>query len=264
MDAVICIAKDVDALRAMEHEEAFVQVVQLSLWGNQADLCLQVEQGNVDGRIVVNHTERVWEVVRGLQGGVVHIVLDNAGFELFNDLVLVDWLLSSGYAQHVRLHVKPFAWYVSDATQADIAWLVDVCMQSPAEELRALAERWKQYLQHDRMLVETHWFWNTAWAYHHIHEQAPDLWTTLSQADLVVVKGDLNYRKLVYDCQWDPETTTFNEAIGPMWKDVPLVSLRTCKSDVVVGLQVDQVAHLDALDKDWLVNGQWAVIQSNL
>jgi hypothetical protein len=84
--------------------------------------------------------------------------------------------------------------------------------------------------------------------------------------------GDLNYRKLVYDCAW-PYTTPFMEAIGPLAdreKYPPLLSLRTSKADVMVGLKEEQVEQLNAQfgrqsgASGWLVTGQFAVIQSSL
>ncbi|MEV0611489.1 ARMT1-like domain-containing protein [Polymorphospora rubra] len=48
------------------------------------------------------------------------LVADNAGRELLADLVLVDHLLAAGLAERVTLHVKPYPYYVSDATTADV------------------------------------------------------------------------------------------------------------------------------------------------
>lgn len=38
-------------------------------------------------------------------------------------------------------------------------------------------------------------------------------------------------------------------------------ALRTLKSEVAAGLSSDQVARLEEEDPDWLVNGEWGVIQ---
>lgn len=90
--------------------------------------------------------------------------------------------------------------------------------------------------------------------------EAPDLFLHLSRSDLVLFKGDLNHRKLTYDCA-APAATPFEEAIGPMASapGAPKVcSLRTIKSDVVVGLESNEIA--DKLDKDepgWKISGKY-------
>jgi len=53
------------------------------------------------------------------------IVFDNAAYELFADLCLADFLVSSGVARLVRLRVKCFPWYVSDTTAQDFDWLLN-------------------------------------------------------------------------------------------------------------------------------------------
>ena len=93
--------------------------------------------------------------------------------------------------------------------------------------------------------------------------EAPDLFLHLSRSDLVLFKGDLNHRKLTYDCA-APAATPFEEAIGPMASapGAPKVcSLRTIKSDVVVGLESNEIA--DKLDKDepgWKISGKYVCI----
>ena len=90
--------------------------------------------------------------------------------------------------------------------------------------------------------------------------EAPDLFLHLSRSDLVLFKGDLNHRKLTYDCA-APAATPFEEAIGPMASapGAPKVcSLRTVKSDVVVGLPSNELA--DKLDKEepgWKISGKY-------
>lgn len=52
-------------------------------------------------------------------------VMDNAGFELFCDMIYADFLIVSGLASEVRFHGKRFAWFVSDVTAPDFSWIVN-------------------------------------------------------------------------------------------------------------------------------------------
>ena len=66
-------------------------------------------------------------------------------------------------------------------------------------------------------------------------------------------------RRLLGDAHW-PADTPFAQAIP--YFPVSFVTLRTMKSDVVVGLQPGQAEALDRSDPDWRVNGKRAVIQA--
>jgi hypothetical protein len=53
---------------------------------------------------------------------------------------------------------------------------------------------------------------------------------------LTIFKGDLNYRRLVGDCYWEPGVS-FQEAVS--YLPGPAVALRILKSEVLVGARVD-------------------------
>lgn len=124
-------------------------------------------------------------------------------------------------------------------------------------------------------MYEQHPFWCTGYTFWDLHSEAPDLFLHLSRSDLVIFKGDLNHRKLTYDCA-APASTPFEVAIGPMANaaGAPVIaSLRTIKSDVVVGLgtEGDQIAEkLDESEPGWKISGKyvsgafvWALLSIN-
>jgi len=126
----------------------------------------------------------------------------------------------------------------------------------------------QQYEKEGKWIYEQHPFWCTGYTYWDLHSEAPDLFLHLSRSDLVIFKGDLNHRKLTYDCA-APASTPFDVAIGPMANSsgAPVIaSLRTIKSDVVVGLGDNADETVERLDKEepgWKISGKYVSIVAN-
>ncbi|GJE89707.1 protein-glutamate O-methyltransferase family protein [Phanerochaete sordida] len=245
--------------------------------------------------ILGNHLEQLWELVKKLKdkvrdvdadidepygitgkrkGGRIDFVLDNAGFELYCDCVYADWLVQLGFASQIRFHGKRYPWFVSDVTKKDWEWLLNTMVyghlfpeasSAERESLRKMGLRWKEYERQGIWVYEQHPFWCTGYTFWDLHAEAPDLFLDLSKSDLVIFKGDLNHRKLTYDCA-APASTPFETAIGPMSSAAgapPVCSIRTIKSDVVVGLGPngeDIAAKLDKNEDGWKISGKYAVI----
>lgn len=128
--------------------------------------------------------------------------------------------------------------------------------------LRQLAVRWKKYEEEGKWVYEQHPFWCTGYTFWSLPSEAPDLFLHLAESDLVLFKGDLNHRKLTYDCH-APSQTPFHVAIGPMSSEdfaPPVASLRTIKSDVVVGVDEAQARKLDEEEPGWRISGKYAVV----
>ncbi|MDQ0772488.1 hypothetical protein QF026_000954 [Streptomyces aurantiacus] len=85
-----------------------------------------------------------------------------------------------------------------------------------------------------------------------------DLREDFASATLTVMKGDLNYRRLVGDRHW-PATTPFSEATA--YFPGPVAALRTLKSDVVTGLAPSTLEALDAGAAAWRTSGTHALVQ---
>ena len=89
------------------------------------------------GHLLVDHSENIISRFTTTLNEVV-LVLDNAGMELFSDLLLADYLLSQGLAQKVHIHAKACPTFVSDATLQDINFLLGFLGNLPhAAPLRA-------------------------------------------------------------------------------------------------------------------------------
>ncbi|PWN26193.1 DUF89-domain-containing protein [Jaminaea rosea] len=279
-------ASDADKLKAAKL--VFHELTQVCLWGNATDLSLLINMteddiknlqstggehlAETEKNILGNDLDKIWETkVSKLKGGRIDFVLDNAGFELYCDCVYADWLIQSGIANEIHFHGKRFAWFVSDVTRKDWSWLLNSMMygslfpnasDSELASLRQMAARWKKYEQEGKWVYEQHPFWCTGYAYWSLPSEAPDLFIHLAESDLVIFKGDLNARRLCYDCQ-TPASIPFETAIGPMSSAdgaPPVVSLRTVKSDVVVGVDQERADKLDKEEPGWRISGKYAVV----
>jgi len=246
--------------------------VQIALWGNKCDLSISGgasnSQTNVDvlGQVnllepyvLCDETSQVWNLVSLKRQCCVDIVLDNAGFELFTDLCLAEFLISTGMASHVRFYGKQIPWFVSDVTASDWQWSLDQLTTSSSAELRTLGQRWQKYLADGVWRFSTHPFWTLPYDFAAMKSVAPDLYDDLSTADIVLFKGDLNYRKLVDDRAW-PTTTPFTVALRG-FSPASLCCIRTLKCDLVVGLAEGQAESAQAQHGDWMITGSYAVIQ---
>ncbi|MEU0522792.1 damage-control phosphatase ARMT1 family protein [Streptomyces niveus] len=251
--------------------------LQGSLWGNRADLGFAV--GTPDGvrsgpaaehppPLVADDSDTLWSLLPAERspGAVrsVHVIADNAGRELIPDLVLIDHLLTTGRADTVVLHVKPYPYYVSDATTADV---VD-CARRLAQASGSAGEAGKRLwaaMGNGRIAVRAHAFYCAPFPY---SEMPADLRQEFAGAALTIVKGDLNYRRLVGDRLWPP-TTLF--AGRTAYFPGPVAALRTLKSDVIVGLDPLTVARLedagtsgragDGAHQAWRTSGTHALVQ---
>ena len=236
-----------------------------SLWGNRIDLSYKVakEAGRArhgqDERknLLVDDCARIWARFQAKQCHRLALVADNAGTELTMDLLLVDFLLESNLAEKISLHLKEQPFFVSDAIPADVEAALDALARGEPEG-RTLAGRIRAYREQGRLDLYTHWFYTTSLFY---FELPDDLRRELNEMDFVILKGDVNYRRLLGDAHWDP-TTSFDQATA--YFPAPLVALRTLKAELIVGLPPGESERLRRIDAEWMVNGRRGLVQARL
>jgi len=247
------------ALAVAEPERRFAALVEAAVLGNRADLVFQVTEV-VEGYGAVNppladDTERIRErLLRAERPAAVAFLCDNAGRELIADLLLADELLETGAAARVELHVKPAPYYLSDATATDVG-ACTARLRAMSGGLGAAGRRLHGRAAAGQLRVLTHPFWCAPLSF---HELPADLRARLA-GRFLLVKGDLNYRRLVGDRHWDP-ATAFADAVE--YLGLPVAALRAAKSDVVVGVPREAVERLDAAEPDWRLNGRHSLIQT--
>ncbi|KAJ3727729.1 DUF89 domain-containing protein [Lentinula raphanica] len=287
----------------------FQEMIQMCLWCNFGlqDLSLlthislaEIEKLQSVGKemqaarkefILRDDQEKAWDHLMTVKDGRVDFVLDNAGFELFTDLVFADFLVTyTPYVSQVVFHPKLIPWFVSDVTPPDfsetIKYLSDPSLflskpiqgdssgqsSSTTEEggrqghLQKLVDRLRRYVEEEVFLLSvpsgtglgggltgtTTEFWTAHVPYWDMETHDRQLWEFLRKSDLVVFKC---LRRLTGDVSW-PSWTPFEEALGPLAGSFPLLSLRTNKADVAVGLDKDVLEKVEEKDGKWRVNGK--------
>lgn len=270
----------------------FHEYIDVSLWGNATDLSLLAGNVTLDDirsvqgeevrkkneeKIIANDTDKAWAHFENSSRHRVDFVLDNSGFELFADLNLALFLLDSGLAKQVVFHCKDIPWFVSDtmpkdfdnlvAQLGDPSFFLDIYnVASDKDAVAFFLANLKTYVADGSIEVKQHKFWTSSANFWSIPAEK-DLYQDLLLSNLVIFKGDLNYRKLTGDLEW-AKTTPFVTAIQDLASSkLPVLALRTCKADVVVGLPeglneklVAEYASAGNEGIFWTASGKWAVI----
>jgi hypothetical protein len=244
-----------DGLPGLAPENREQALLAAAVWGNQADLGFTMVAGaggpEASGTLVADESDRLWSL---LDGGTVVVVTDNSAREVLADLALVDGLLASGRAAEVELLVKPRPYYVSDATAQDVLSCLRRMTAAPGEAAR-IGGRLLGALREGRLTLTAHPFACAPLGY---RDMPGDLRERFAAARATVMKGDLNYRRLVDD-RWWPPTVPFADVTA--YFPGPVAALRTLKSDTVAGLTPGTVARLDATGTAWRTSGTHALIQ---
>lgn len=277
---------------AETHQLLFDEFIDISLWGNATDLSLLAGNVTLDDikslqgaevrkqnekNILINDTDAVWKHLQTSNKSRIDIVLDNSGFELFADLILILMILDTKLSEKVHIHCKEIPWFVSDTLPKDCPLLLDqlvnknfyknIYNQQESKDVINVHDKISDYINQGKLVIESDPFWTLDLNFWSI-PKFDKLYQNLLQSDLVIFKGDLNYRKLTGDLQWD-KTTPFKTAIQDLaTSKIPVLSLRTCKADVCVGLP--QGVHEELIEtyksmgneigEFWSSSGKWAVI----
>ncbi|XP_065320068.1 damage-control phosphatase ARMT1-like [Gordionus sp. m RMFG-2023] len=326
----------------IELQEIFNKILKISLWGNKFDLSLsnmnvlQVSENlldklqTYDQHIICDDSQQIFEylikkknetndnilnengnqVINHSNNRIINLIIDNSGFELFTDLVLVYFLLKTNLADKILIRGKNMPWFVSDATAKDLksllTWLLypdnnkegncicnglyvsEILNQLPktnktqeldnnmnyygvwfAQEILKLMGNFlaipeKETVKNSKpsLIYIDNMYWTLPNDYDAMMELDPKLYEELSESLLIIFKGDLNFRKLVGDLKWDPQTP-FKHSLR-RFTPAPLVTLRTVKSDTIVGLSPEtiKISNL-TYPKNWKFTGNYAIIYFN-
>ncbi|KAM9001622.1 damage-control phosphatase ARMT1-like isoform X1 [Sarcophilus harrisii] len=270
--------KRIENLDEKQLKDEFLKLFQIVLWGNKCDLALSPNQSipqtssplavleDLKPYILVNNLDYLWSLLISRKKmrqetfsiTRVDFIMDNAGFELVTDLVMADFLLASKLATEIHFHGKSIPWFVSDTNKNDIYWLIEQLKAANTKCMSECGINWEYYLKHS-WIYQDHMFWTLPHEYCTMSQVATDLYAELEKSNLILFKGDLNYRKLVGDRKWD-FTVPFHQALNG-FHPAPLCSIRTLKTEVQVGLAPGQGEEITDTDPQWMTTGKYGIFQ---
>jgi uncharacterized protein with ATP-grasp and redox domains len=257
------LADEWEALFTLEPQARFVATLHSCLWGNRTDLSnfTVKEKGRMGSKvhedshlILIDHTTQTMDL---LSPGVkrVDFICDNAGSDLLFDLALADFLLARGWVEEIHLNLKNQPFFVSDAMPEDAVYTLEQILNSPVQGMQDWGHRLKGYLDKGSLFLDTDPFWTGCLMFRQMPEPLRE---QLVHSSLIVIKGDVNYRRLLDDRHW-PHTTRMEDVCD--YFPAPFVVLRTLKGEIMVGLAEGQAEALGGEDSGWLINGKRGVVQ---
>ena len=223
--------------------------------------------------IICDHTQQLWNHLNALknqrQTGKkirIDIVLDNCAIELASDLVFCDFLLRNEYVDEIRLHPKAYQWFISDVCRNDFKNLLRQIQSDNSLAVNKFYSRINNYMNESRLVLEeAHQFWTSPYAFNVMEKKAADLYTDFKQnSSFILLKGDLNYRKLIGDLNW-PYDTPLSDAARE-FKPTSFCAVRTLKADLCAHLlpsnsNYAKVMKLYPDSNKWMNTGDYGVIQ---
>jgi len=188
----------------------------------------------------------------------VGLVVDNAGFELVCDLALADAVVAARGAARavVTLHVKAHPVFVSDAMAKDVYATIESMRVSEDEATRAMGTRWRGYVDSGAWIVAPRFAWAQPQPFWELPREAR---RAFAREDLVILKGDANYRRLLGDRLWELDTP-FSEVAS--YFPTSLLALRTLKAELGCGVPKARAERAARENPGtWLTDGTFGVVQ---
>ncbi len=229
-----------------------------ALWGNRGDLSnfdvFDSDMSTQHEQIILNNINPAFNFIRTNVENIAYF-FDNIGKELYFDLAFIDFLIQSKLANSITCYLKNQPFFVSDVMPKDLMSAVNHLKSSHSVNGESLGNRITQLIHSRKIKLEAPPFFTTSRSFHSLPEV---IRKQVGEHDLVILKGDLNFRRLFGDCHWDPTTTV--EYAGNYFP-TSFLSLRTLKSELILGLSPGKISALNEHgEENWMVNGKRGMI----
>ena len=187
----------------------------------------------------------------------LHIVVDNAGFELSTDLLLANFLLERNVVEEVVFQAKAHPTFVSDAIVSDVWEHIEKFADrgNGDDALVQLGESLLEYKSSGRLTVVDDMFWNLPLRM----DKAPKHLREDLDGRLVIYKGDANYRRLIEDRPFALDKP-LRECVGDLASQCHVLALRCLKAELGCGMNMERVSAAKRTE-GWRTCGKFGVVQ---
>ena len=94
------------------------------------------------------------------------------------------------------------------------------------------------------------------------HKFSKELLKKFEKSDLIILKGDLNYRRLIGDYNSEKKRTLTERNLC-RFHNMPVIVFRVLKSDLICGVDPVFEAIAKNADSEYKKSGKWGIIQTN-
>jgi len=222
------------------------EILEGMLWGNKFDLVPPTISDKKE--IICDDRD---EFKKFLSKGIINqidIIADNAGQELFFDLLFACFVIDNKKTKRVILHLKNYPYNVSDATKDDFFYLLAELRN--INQLKRFGAKLEKYILSKKIEAITYPFTTLGYDRHLAGKVKQDIYY---KSSLIITKGDFNYRKNVGWYYWN---------LSDCYKDVisyfksPLLCFRAVKNEVLIGTSnTSKIKNVSKDDPEWWKKG---------
>lgn len=254
-------------------KDNIIELLKLNLSANSTDLSQLFWEQFSSVTSIIDDGEIFWEeFVSDLHNvNRINVLVDNFGIEFLADIIMgYYFILKKGRDSSIEIvyHVNELPVFVSDVKRGDDQVLFKVLTELIKDnaQYKYLLEDINHFIQNGKIKFKSDFFWNMPSRYDTIAQSKYKKSGYLSEVksiftgnDLLIIKGDLNYRRMVGDKNYNPQ-----KKIEKFIKYIscPVLIIRSFKSNVtLLGKSYNNVVENKNIEQDWQSNGKYGVIQ---
>lgn len=203
--------------------------------------------------------------LNNLEGKDVHIIIDNCGFELISDIILGMNLFTNCKINKLYLHFNVIPIFVSDVIKSDIDDALNLIAETN-EKGKEIRNKYLEFRDNEHKIIESpNVFWNMPIPFKNAPKNILDNVFNNHNTGLIIIKGDLNYRRLVEDRIYKPKRRwqfwkkSLDKKIEYIKKSVLI--LRSLKSNVILDVSHSDSKKYDNNSPRWKTAGEYGIIQ---